>query len=330
MEVRRSFFWGLLGGVLLGLGAYAVAFGLQLGVPTSSSQWSYEINRRKAELARQAPRPALFLVGGSATLFGVSARQIEAATGLPTINLATHGALGPAYILHLAETVLQPGDIVLLTIEYELFDWGGASRNAFGDPMLLDYLVARDPDYLRQLPWRERLEIALALPFKRLKRGLLNRWWPEAPLRRPGVYTIQHLDDHGDQLGHRLADRPTRDHQRDHLVSSLVKGFTPNSTGVAAVRQFCQWAQAHQVRVIATFPPLVRRPEHEGAVAQAAERQLRDFYAGLGVPVIGSLRGALRPETEFFDTHYHLAAEAVPAHTEALLSELKPLLTPGR
>ena len=97
------------------------AFCLNLGVPSGGSRWAYELNQQKRRAAEQAAPPRLLLVGGSATLFGLSAKEIQAQTGYHTINLATHAALGTAYILHLAEQVAKPGDTVLLVFEYELY-----------------------------------------------------------------------------------------------------------------------------------------------------------------------------------------------------------------
>ena len=178
MAPSRRFLLALPLGLPLAAALYFGAIWLQLGVPTRSSQWAFEINERKAELARKTTPPALFLVGGSATLFGHNAAVIEHETGVPTVNLGTHAALGPGYILHLARQLSRPGDTVLLWIEYELLDWSGTTKNAWSDPLLLDYLIARDPGYFRALPLKDQLEIALALPFNRLKHGVEGCWNP--------------------------------------------------------------------------------------------------------------------------------------------------------
>src|ERR1043166_5510292 len=94
MRVKWTFFTGLLGGFVLMLGITMGAFWLNLGAPTASSKWEAEINQKKLLLAEKCRSPKLLVVGGSAALFGISAREIQNQTGYPTINLATHAALG--------------------------------------------------------------------------------------------------------------------------------------------------------------------------------------------------------------------------------------------
>src|ERR1022692_1229931 len=94
MKVSWSFLVALLAGFLLMFGLLVGAFCLNLGVPSPSSRWAFELNQKKRHMADQAASPRLLLVGGSATLFGLSAKEIEAQTGCHTINLGTHAALG--------------------------------------------------------------------------------------------------------------------------------------------------------------------------------------------------------------------------------------------
>ena len=148
MKPTWRFFGGLLAGFMLALGLTVAAFWLNLGVPTGTSHWAFELNQKKRLIAEQTPSPKLLLVGGSATLFGVSAREIQEETGWRTVNLSTHAALGTSYILHLAQAAAKPGDTVLLVLEYELYNYGKVNET-WADRLLVDYLVARDPAFLR-------------------------------------------------------------------------------------------------------------------------------------------------------------------------------------
>ncbi|HUD82513.1 MAG TPA: hypothetical protein VMQ67_03380, partial [Candidatus Saccharimonadales bacterium] len=122
MTASPKFFAGVVVGLLTALVLNLVAFGLVLGVPTESSRWTFEVNRRKQELAKAVPPPRLLVVGGSSVLFGINAREIEKQTGLRTLNLGTHAVLGAPYILAQARNLAQSGDTILLVFEYELYD----------------------------------------------------------------------------------------------------------------------------------------------------------------------------------------------------------------
>src|SRR6201982_824882 len=99
MSVPRQFFAAIAAGLLLSAGVWVGLFYWQLGAPTKSSYWCFEMNRKKLEGAARISSPKLLLVGGSAPLFGVKAQQIENALSIPTINLGTHAALGTEYVL---------------------------------------------------------------------------------------------------------------------------------------------------------------------------------------------------------------------------------------
>ena len=301
---------------------------LQLGVPTRSSQWAFDINQRKAEIAAKIARPSLFLVGGSATLFGDNALVIEREIGVPTVNLGTHAALGPEYILHLARQVLRPGDTVLLSLEYELLDWGGTTQNAWADPLLLDYLLARDPAYFRSLPWKEQLEIALRLPLQRYKLGLKGCLFTPRP-RTPGiVYDAALLDDRGDQTGHKDAIRIVNSPHIRNPILPLLRGLSAHPSGMEDVRHFYRWATNNGIRVLATLPPLAENPAYAKGPALAAESRVRSFYQELGVPLLGAQADWLYPVTDFYDTNYHLTEEGGRRHSKRLAAQLQSWFRP--
>jgi hypothetical protein len=326
MAPSRRFLLALPLGLPLAAALYFGAIWLQLGVPTRSSQWAFEINQRKAELARKTTPPALFLVGGSATLFGHNAAVIEHETGVPTVNLGTHAALGPGYILHLARQLSRPGDTVLLCIEYELLDWSGTTKNAWSDPLLLDYLIARDPGYFRALPLKDQLEIALALPFIRLKHGVEGFWNPPKHDRLELVYDVRRLDDHGDQTGNKDAIRIVNSRHILQPITPMVRGFSAHPSGMDEVRDFVQWAANHGVRVLAVLPPLAENAAYQKPTAIEVEARVQKFYQDLGVPLLGIQADWLYPDSQFYDTNYHLTEEAAQRHSKRLAARLRTWL----
>ena len=63
-----KFFTGFIVGLGLALAVFFAQFYRQLGAPTESSRWCYEINAKKLARAKAITGPKLLLVGGSSTL----------------------------------------------------------------------------------------------------------------------------------------------------------------------------------------------------------------------------------------------------------------------
>jgi len=327
MKTWWKFFAALGGGFALVLAVHAAAFYLCLGVPTESSRWCFELYSQKSRAAASIPSPKLLLVGGSATLFGLSAAEIEKQTGARTINLGTHAALRSEYLLGQAQRIAKPGDTVLLCLEYELYTYGTLAQTP-PDEVLADYLLARDPDYFSRLSLLEKWNLFMATPEKRLERGVKDYFRAEPPHDDGGIYNSKYLDALGDQTHHPQASRPPGadeviQRQKD---SVLIDGLPERPYGFSIIASFCAWARANHIRVLATFPNLCRRPEYDSPAARAAVSKIERFFASQGVPVLGTSEEAILPPEDFYDTLYHLTDEAAITRTDRLLKHLAPVL----
>ena len=332
MKVSWHFLAGLVAGFLIVLVVMLTVFCANLGAPTGSSRWAAELNHRKQLIADRTPAPRLLLVGGSATLFGLSAKEIEAQTGYHTINLSTHAALGTACILHLAQQAARPGDTVLLVLEYELYNYGKV-KQSWAHKILVDYLVSRDPGFFQSLSLAEKWTVFMLTPTSRLIDGLKSRFRAEPPYNDEGlgVYSLKNLNAWGDLSHHTRAFRLA---QRDVIrqsKSALGRGLSGQPDGFATIESFCQWAATNHIRVLATFPNLCDRSDYHGAVAEQSARSIRRLYTGLNVPVVGDYTNSLLPEDQFLDTMYHLTEDSALARTDRLIPELKAALnSPSR
>ena len=308
------------------MAGFLLLFHQQLGAPTESSRWAYEINVRKRQLAAAIQGPKLLLVGGSSTLFGLSARQIQEATGCPTVNLGTHAGLGPQYILRSAQAIARPGDTVLLGFEYELYDYPATvTGKGWSDSLFLDYVFARDPDYFRALPLAQQWSFAMFLSYDRLKEGLHNQ--RNAPRRvESPVLNVTNLNAFGDQIGHPAANRPPDSAYKNQCSIPLAHGLSAHPKGFPDFQLFIQWAKQNRIRVLATFPSICHRPEYDLVPAQETSRDLQRFFEAEGVQVLGDAREGMLPSDQMFDTMYHPTDDGQREHTRRLLVHLAPLL----
>jgi hypothetical protein len=328
MKRGWNFFAGLTAGFLLAVALTVGAFYLNLGVPTNAiSKWTLEINEKKRLLAQHTASPKLLLVGGSSTLFGLSAQEIEALTGWRTLNLGTHAALGLTYILHDAQQLARPGDAILLIPEYELYTYGKVEP-PWADALMLDYLIAEDPAYLRSLSVPEQCSVVMMTSYARLVRGLKARWRHSIPQFDHPVYNVRSINEWGDQTGHAPAARPPEAAKGVRGKSALSSRLPSQPKGFPVLETFCHWARTNHIRVLATFPNVSDQPEYHSPEARQDIQRIKDFFACLGVPVVGEYTESILPYDQFFDTPYHLTDAAAVARTRRLAAELKPVLGP--
>jgi hypothetical protein len=323
MRVSLSFIFGLAGGLVLGLVLFVALVEAQLGVPTYYSSWSHDIAAKKRALAAAISGPRLLLLGGSSTTFGLSARTIEEETGVRTVNMGTHAGWGPDYLFHWIEQTARPGDTVLVAFEYQLY------TKPLGSEPHDDYILARDPAYFRQLSLLDKLDLATRISFKRLQKGINIRRHGESPPRPHPPYTegASYIDDFGDETGNTEVDRRAANPDMEDVVGPLIDGISSTrGAGFDEVRGFVAWSRAHGVTVLATFPNILHRPEYDREKARAAIQTITDFYAGLGVPMVGTAQDAMYPRDQFFEVPYHLTHDAAIVRTKKLVPALRPYL----
>lgn len=330
MMVPLRFFTGLASGLAI---VFVIYFGLvqwQLGAPTTTSYWSYDLNSRKQARAASIPDPKLLVIGGSGALFGINARILESELGVPTVNLSTHAALQVAYILTLARTAARPGDTVLLALEYELYEAGNSTMNQWADPLFIDFLMARDPAYFRSLPVGDQFDLSMRLSRDRLKRGLKSILRPPPPpeFQEYTAYDSKNVDEYGDMTGHTRARIPNRVTAEFDVRPALTSELSNARSGMTEIQEFIDWSKAHGVRVLATFPNLCETPDYLAPKAQSTAEEITAFFQSRGVPMVGDYRGTLLPRADFYDTSYHLTEEAAAERTRRLATQLKSHFQP--
>lgn len=326
--VSVRFFVGVFAGFLAtAMASVAVLIG-QLGAPTASTHWAAGIWGVKRDIAAQMTGPRLLLLGGSATLCGLNAQQLEDDLGISTVNLGTYAGLGPSYMLDQLKTIARPGDTALLTFEYEIYSWTIPGVQPWVDPALTDYLMARDPDYLRQLPWRSQWDLIRLVDTRRLWLGWLHKLGWAPTVREDPHYNVYMIDGRGSMTGLAAADRKQRHYGFSQLPPAGTRPLAPSSSIQNSISSFCAWAVANDIRVIATYPPISEESVEDPVALAEVGAAIRQLFADRNVPVIGSATSFQRPLSQFFDSYYHLTTEATAEHTTVVADLLRPLLAP--
>lgn len=299
--------------------AWFAIYRLDFGRPTGPSSWIDSLYAAKEAAAARAKPPRVLLGGGSSVLFGLRADVLARQWGVPVVNLGTHAGLDLDYLLRRLEPLLAPRDTLLLTLEYELYD---RDPGAFGT-VLVDYLLARDPGYLKSLPLHRQVLAASGLTWDRALEP-----WRAKPETAPAqaVYSIGSITPSGDILGNERARRSAM--AWTALAAAKPVALAIRERNLARLGDFLERCRQRGVRVIAVAPPLMAHASYAQPRYAEGWRRLEDWYGSRGVPFLLAPPESLLPRDDFFDTRYHLVGEAADRYSRRLAARL-PHPIPG-
>jgi hypothetical protein len=280
------------------------------------SQWIAALQAKKRGAFAVSGRKVIF-VGGSATLFGVSARTAGQQLNVACINLGSHAGLGMSFLLREALLNAKAGDLIVLSMEYDL--WRKDQRPA---QTLVSYLLSG--------PWSEVMRASPILVAKCFlspsfsEIAALLEWSPSSEkiaaaqqkAKPPTDYTASTINELGDETNHPVSRRAKVIERYElHPDASL------NPVIAGQFQAFLRKARARGITVLACNPPrLVDREE----IDQPAPflRRICAYYESLMVPVL--FGPDLRYDEEaFFDTAYHLTDQGAEEYTLKLCNALK-------
>lgn len=247
----------------------------------------------KDRLLHTVEHPALFVVGGSSSAFGVDSSILESFTNRDVVNLGLHERIGLRYMLAHLEPFLTSGDVVLLTPEPGVFlsgRWRGGRA--------LSEALAQFPGGSQYLTPAD-LEVSTFL--LGLQSRLRRAVWPvQEGVRVPSVYDRQAFDANGDLRGAELeqARLPLPPAASIELRGEIDPRAVElvNSTAV-------RW-RGRGVAVVLDLPPLPREWVLGGAAG--AEAYLVSLRGVLDPQIVSKPHSLVLDRELFFDDVQHL------------------------
>ena len=301
------------------------------GQPTVSSQPLCNLIAAKAAIAERAGPPKLLVVSGSNAGMGIDAVLLSQLSGRPAVNFGTHAGLSLDYLLTLARRHAHPGDVVILPLEYEHYGPQGMSN------AMMDFVLACDGEYLKQLPKGAQAKAVFAVSTLRLGSGLAQRLglsglaerlaYLNLPLPAGARYDPKiALSPAGDSLRNRRIERSPEMLARLAAWPAIAFPREVDPMVREELAAFASWAKERQVTVIAAWPNTLFFPAYRDVRVESFFEQVRKVYAELGIEMLGRPEESMFERAAFFDSNYHLHDEAAAERTRRLYAALKPLL----
>lgn len=277
---------------------------------------THDKHRRLA--ATVAPR--VILVGGSNVAFGFHSDRIESALDMPVVNMALAGGVGLSLMLREVEDEVHAGDIVVFSIEYDLFG-GGCNR------ALIRQLIAQHPasvQYLKpDLLLRTASENGLALISEIVRASLGAGYRPDRDSEPVSSRAIRRgFNQQGDFVAHYGEPSLLPATAPPTPVEQKVKrGWLMKTAVERELERFVELARAKGARVLYSFPP---RPPvtyaNEKATTVLIHAQLQTIP---GLELLDAPGDQVYPLTQFYDSEYHLTGDGSAVRTGKLIRSIQ-------
>jgi hypothetical protein len=273
----------------------------------------------KHKLLERQPKPRIIFIGGSAFAFGNNSPLIaEQLTGYHPINMGLHAGLGMEYMLNEVKDKLQPGDVVVLSFEYENFiDFPPGPKDVF------DVIEARwqNLQYLPTSYIPALLDKGLIFAGGVLRRSVDSL---TGTIDRQSYYQRTSFNSTGDAIVHydlaSLTDKVLEDGKTFEFRSQDVQ------RGIQMMNAFNADCQAKGVRVFYAYPPLVGRLLEKSE--PEIEKLEQELAQSLTFPILDKPGDVAYPDSYYFDTRYHLNKIGANARSQHLANRLSQKLKP--
>ena len=304
----RAFFISLFQVTLLTAATVALIF---VGIGPDPDHY-FAGSRLQLELLKNAPGPRIILAGGSNVSFGLDAQLMQRTLGIPVINDGLHAGLGIVPLRELAE-YLRPGDVVIISLEYQLF----SSQDVMdGDLAFLSDWIEYSPARIRYLshPWRQAPALYATMLQRKVNRQVNTYLFGGSLAEVRNVFIGTKYNLNGDFIGH-LQEVST---PRRKISAEPYPVFQFQEEVLIFLERFHERAREMGAEVYFEAPASrVTNCENTGETAMA------NFFKTLversSIPVITPFEEVCLPDKYFFDTAYHLNAQGRELRTQRLI-----------
>lgn len=251
--------------------------------------------------------PKIILVAGSNFAFGLDSQRIETETGYPTVNLGLHAGLGYRFYTEMAKDNLNPGDVIVIGLEYDLYN-GSTDTESILHTLEIDYTLASDLD---SGLWVSTLGALPEYTFNRAINTLMGK-----RLVYEGIYSRANFNAYGDVIASR-PENIMNNAAYDEIIT--ISPELVDAKFIAYFKQYLKEVTKAGATVVFSFPVLNERNLDPDSDLQGYLSAL----SSIGIPIISDLNDYVMADDYFFDTHYHLNDIGVQIRTAQLISDLK-------
>ncbi|MAT40090.1 MAG: hypothetical protein CL946_10855 [Ectothiorhodospiraceae bacterium] len=253
--------------------------------------------------------PKLVIVGGSNATFSFASEVLERELEVGVVNMGLHVSLGMQFMLREVHGKIAPGDIVILSPEYEQF----VGEYMYGDHVLGE-LVLRETRALAFMETPSQfLQVLTALPIV-TRNAVISNLHPDRVL--DPMYLTSGFNKYGDIE----ISMPAKTGGK--LRFPALRPEDLNQEAISSIAEFSRRVRAEGGECFLSYPSVPDTMYRRNAAffsrlhtALSAERD---------IIILGTPAEQTHPDSFCYDTHYHLRTKAMRiANTEFIAKRLR-------
>ena len=279
--------------------------------PTPRTQTSLLFSKLdKDKLLETTPPPRLILIGGSNMSMGIDSSLLKEELDLHPINMAIHASIGLEYLTDQVLDDLQPGDVLIISMEYSQF----YGQQMYGGEELLRTVFDVDRSDLGSLDPLQWLSISRFVPKYAISKIKPGEYFYKIQ-EEIGVYEREAFNQFGDATLHW-----TREADPVDPYPEIAGGF--NRQSVRLLIDFNEQVKEKGGALLITYPAIQEQ------TYQNMEEQINRVESELkksGLTLLGTPESFIVADDLLFDTPYHLTQEGAIYRTNLLIDALRSL-----
>lgn len=275
----------------------------------------------KHRLLEQQPSPRLLMIGGSNLAFGIDSAEINRRLAYNPVNMGLYIGLGVDFMLAEVEPSLRPGDVVVVSLEYEFFD----DQFYYGLEDGLFMTLEERPENRKFLNFRNG-QVLLNRGFngagRILRASVSYLIGGDDPLENLNtVYKRNSFNQYGDVVAHR--NLPSKKFELG-LFDSRDKRSTILRL-INRLNSFSEVCRQKGVKIFYLYPSVPEQyfKQNKNMLDEAATAINQELkFQALNTPEEMSL-----PPEDFYDSEYHVNNSGIKKRTDQLIERLSERLT---
>jgi len=289
----------------------------QIGDVTNSSQWVADVYKYKENIEIKSPK--IVIVAGSNGLFGIDSQKLSKAFGYPVINDCVNAGIELPLILSHAKRVIKESDIVIMPLEYPLYNYNGEAGK-----QMIDYIYAREPKMVKELSFLEQFWIFWHISYDRIYRGYFDS---EDKKSLQGVYGVHNIDENGDQIKteeiYQTNQMRLELNIADKNPETYGDSYNKNALGWRYIKEFISWCEDKKIKLFFVPSTLMYNSYYKNNPKERwYYKNFSTIAKSKGLNYIGKPFDYMYDKSLYFNTNFHLNKKGRDIRTEQLIKDL--------